>query len=68
MTKLKITETSLRDGHQSLIATRLTTDEILPVLSEMDKAGYHAMEVWGGATFDTCLRYLNEDPGIDSEK
>lgn len=43
MTKLKITETSLRDGHQSLIATRLTTDEILPVLSEMDKAGYHAM-------------------------
>ncbi|MDI9496035.1 MAG: oxaloacetate decarboxylase subunit alpha [Bacillota bacterium] len=62
MTKLKITETSLRDGHQSLIATRLTTDEILPVLSEMDKAGYHAMEVWGGATFDTCLRYLNEDP------
>lgn len=62
MTKLKITETSLRDGHQSLIATRLTTDEILPVLSEMDNAGYHSLEVWGGATFDTCLRYLNEDP------
>ena len=62
MTKLKITETSLRDGHQSLIATRLTTDEILPILSEMDNAGYYALEVWGGATFDTCLRYLNEDP------
>ncbi len=62
MTQLKITETSLRDGHQSLIATRLSTDEMLPVLQEMDKAGYHAMEVWGGATFDTCLRYLNENP------
>ena len=62
MNKLKITETSLRDGHQSLIATRLTTNEILPILSEMDKAGFYSMEVWGGATFDTCLRYLNEDP------
>lgn len=59
---IKITETSLRDGHQSLIATRLTTDEILPILSEMDRAGFHSMEVWGGATFDSCLRYLNEDP------
>ncbi|WP_326910282.1 oxaloacetate decarboxylase subunit alpha [Sedimentibacter sp. MB31-C6] len=62
MSKLKITETSLRDGHQSLIATRLTTDEILPIVSEMDKIGYHSMEVWGGATFDSCLRFLNEDP------
>jgi len=62
MSKLKITETSLRDGHQSLIATRLTTNEILPILSEMDKAGFYSMEVWGGATFDTCLRFLNEDP------
>lgn len=62
MSKLKITETSLRDGHQSLIATRLTTEEILPILSEMDKAGFHSMEVWGGATFDTCLRFLDEDP------
>ncbi|MDW5298544.1 MAG: oxaloacetate decarboxylase subunit alpha [Sedimentibacter sp.] len=62
MPNLKITETSLRDGHQSLIATRLTTDEILPILSEMDKAGFYSMEVWGGATFDTCLRFLNEDP------
>lgn len=62
MLKLKITETALRDGHQSLIATRLTTDEILPIIREMDNAGYYSMEVWGGATFDTCLRYLNEDP------
>jgi len=62
MSKLKITETSLRDGHQSLIATRLTTEEILPILSEMDKAGFYSMEVWGGATFDTCLRFLDEDP------
>lgn len=62
MSKLKITETSLRDGHQSLIATRLTTNEILPILPEMDKAGFYSMEVWGGATFDACLRYLNEDP------
>lgn len=60
--KLKITETALRDGHQSLIATRLTTDEILPILSKMDQVGYHALEVWGGATFDACLRFLNEDP------
>ena len=62
MSKLKITETSLRDGHQSLIATRLTTEEILPILSEMDKAGFYSLEVWGGATFDTCLRFLDEDP------
>lgn len=62
MPNLKITETSLRDGHQSLIATRLTSEEILPILSEMDKAGFYSMEVWGGATFDTCLRFLNEDP------
>ncbi len=62
MSKLKITETSLRDGHQSLIATRLTTDEILPIVKEMDNAGFYSMEVWGGATFDSCLRYLNENP------
>lgn len=59
---VKITETVLRDGHQSLIATRLTTQEILPVLEKMDMAGYHSLEVWGGATFDACLRFLNEDP------
>lgn len=62
MPNLKITETALRDGHQSLIATRLTTDEILPILSDLDNAGFYSLEVWGGATFDSCLRYLNEDP------
>ncbi|WBW97092.1 oxaloacetate decarboxylase subunit alpha [Oceanirhabdus sp. W0125-5] len=62
MERLKITETALRDGHQSLIATRLTTDEILPIIEKMDQVGYYSMEVWGGATFDACLRYLNEDP------
>ena len=62
MNKLKITETSLRDGHQSLIATRLKTEEIIPILETMDEVGYYAMEVWGGATFDACIRFLNEDP------
>lgn len=62
MNSVKITETALRDGHQSLIATRLTTEEILPILEKMDNAGYYALEVWGGATFDACLRFLNEDP------
>jgi oxaloacetate decarboxylase alpha subunit len=62
MAKIKITETILRDGHQSLIATRMTTDEMLPALELLDGVGYHAMEVWGGATFDACLRFLNEDP------
>ncbi|QYE97150.1 oxaloacetate decarboxylase subunit alpha [Paraclostridium sordellii] len=62
MNQLKITETALRDGHQSLIATRLTTEEIIPILETMDKIGYHSMEVWGGATFDACIRFLNEDP------
>ncbi len=62
MNNLKITETSLRDGHQSLIATRLKTSEILPILEKMDKVGYHSLEVWGGATFDACIRFLNEDP------
>lgn len=59
---VKIMETSLRDGHQSLIATRLKTEEILPIVEKMDKVGYHALEVWGGATFDACIRFLNEDP------
>ncbi len=62
MGKIGITETACRDAHQSLIATRMTTEEMLPALSLMDKAGYAAMEVWGGATFDACLRFLNEDP------
>ena len=59
---VKIVDTCLRDGHQSLLATRLTTEDILPVASLLDKAGYYALEVWGGATFDACLRFLNEDP------
>ncbi len=59
---VKITDTTFRDGQQSLIATRMKTDDILPILSEMDKVGFHSMEVWGGATFDACLRFLNEDP------
>ena len=62
MAKVKITETVLRDSHQSLIATRMTTEEMLPILEELDKVGYHALEAWGGATFDSCLRFLNEDP------
>lgn len=62
MAKVKITETVLRDSHQSLIATRMTTDEMLPILSELDKIGYYSLEAWGGATFDACLRFLNEDP------
>lgn len=59
---VKITETILRDAHQSLIATRMTTEEMLPALEALDKIGYNALEAWGGATFDACLRFLNEDP------
>lgn len=59
---IKIVDTALRDGSQSLIATRLTTDEILQVAPLLDKAGFYALEVWGGATFDSCLRFLDEDP------
>ena len=62
MEKVKITETSLRDGHQSLMATRMTTAEMLPIIETMDKIGYHAMEVWGGATYDAAIRFLHEDP------
>ena len=59
---LKITETVLRDAHQSLIATRMTTEQKLPIVDKMDKVGYHAVECWGGATFDASLRFLKEDP------
>ena len=62
MAKVKITETVLRDSHQSLFATRMTTEEMLPIIDELDKVGYHSLEAWGGATFDSCLRFLNEDP------
>ena len=59
---VKVVETSLRDGHQSLFATRMTTEEVLLALKELDQVGYHAIEIWGGATFDACLRFLDEDP------
>ncbi|MGM0595722.1 MAG: sodium-extruding oxaloacetate decarboxylase subunit alpha [Myxococcota bacterium] len=59
---VKITETILRDAHQSLIATRMKTEDMVPILEELDKAGYHSLEMWGGATFDSCLRFLSEDP------
>ena len=62
MAQVKITETVLRDSHQSLVATRMTTEEMLPILAALDKIGYHSLEAWGGATFDSCLRFLNEDP------
>ena len=62
MAKIKITETVLRDSHQSLIATRMTTEDMLPILETMDKVGYYSLEAWGGATFDACMRFLNEDP------
>lgn len=62
MSKVRITETALRDAHQSLLATRMRTRDMVPIAEEMDKIGFHSVEAWGGATFDTCIRYLNEDP------
>ena len=59
---VEITETILRDAHQSLIATRMTTEQMLPIVDKMDKVGYHSVECWGGATFDASLRFLKEDP------
>ncbi len=59
---IKITETILRDAHQSLIATRMTTEQMLPIVEKMDQVGYHSVECWGGATFDASLRFLKEDP------
>jgi len=64
MSKVLITETVLRDAHQSLAATRMTTEEMIPVLEDMDKVGYYSLEAWGGATFDSCLRFLHEDPWV----
>ena len=60
--KVMITDTILRDAHQSQAATRMRTDEMVPVLEQLDEIGYYSLEAWGGATFDTCLRFLNEDP------
>ena len=65
---VKIVETALRDAHQSLIATRMTTEQMLPIVEKMDKVGYHAVECWGGATFDACLRFLKEDPWMRLRK
>jgi pyruvate carboxylase subunit B len=62
MAKVKITELSLRDGHQSLLATRMRTEDMIEAAKEFEKCGFHSAEVWGGATYDTCLRYLKEDP------
>lgn len=62
MKQIKVMETCLRDGHQSLMATRLKTEEMLPIIETMDKVGYYSMEMWGGATFDAAIRFLNEDP------
>ena len=64
MAKIGITETVLRDAHQSLIATRMRTDEFEGILEKMDKIGYHSLECWGGATFDSCIRFLGEDPWV----
>jgi len=65
---LKITETILRDAHQSLIATRMTTQQMLPIVDKMDQVGYHSVECWGGATFDASLRFLKEDPWMRLRK
>lgn len=62
MTRVGITETAIRDGHQSLLATRMRTEDMIPALEAMDEVGYHSIECWGGATFDSCLRFLKEDP------
>ena len=62
MPKVRITDTILRDGHQSQAATRMRTDEMLPACEKLDKVGYYSLECWGGATYDSCLRFLNEDP------
>ncbi|NLO89647.1 MAG: acetyl-CoA carboxylase biotin carboxyl carrier protein [Clostridia bacterium] len=62
MKKIKITDTTLRDAHQSLWATRMSTSDMLPIVERLDSLGYYSLETWGGATFDVCMRYLNEDP------
>lgn len=62
MSKVRLTETVFRDAHQSLLATRMRTRDMLPIAETLDEVGFFSMEVWGGATFDSCIRYLNEDP------
>ena len=61
-TKIRITDTTLRDAHQSLWATHMRTDDILAIASTIDAAGYYSLECWGGATFDVCMRFLRENP------
>ncbi|WP_088552743.1 oxaloacetate decarboxylase subunit alpha [Calderihabitans maritimus] len=60
--RIRITDTTLRDAHQSLLATRMKTEHMLPIAEKIDAVGFHSLEVWGGATFDSCMRFLNEDP------
>ena len=62
MSKVHITDTVLRDAHQSLLATRMRTEDMLPICSKLDAIGYWSLEMWGGATFDACIRFLKEDP------
>ena len=59
---IKITDVTFRDGHQSTLATRMRTEDMEAIAEEMDKTGFYSMEVWGGATFDVSIRFLNEDP------
>ena len=68
MAKVMITETILRDAHQSQAATRMRTEDMLPACEVLDKVGYYSLECWGGATFDSCLRFLNEDPWVRLRK
>ncbi len=60
--KISVTDTILRDAHQSLLATRMRTEDMLPICDKLDRVGYWSLEVWGGATFDACVRFLKEDP------
>ncbi|MDO4754553.1 MAG: oxaloacetate decarboxylase subunit alpha, partial [Bacillota bacterium] len=62
MNKIKFVDTTIRDGNQSLMATRMRTEEMLPILEKVDRVGLHAIECWGGATYDACIRFLGEDP------
>jgi oxaloacetate decarboxylase (Na+ extruding) subunit alpha len=62
--RVKITDTTLRDAHQSLMATRMRIGDMMDILEKMEQVGYHSLEVWGGATFDTCMRFLDEDPWV----
>ncbi len=64
MQPLAITELVLRDAHQSLLATRLRLEEMLPIAAKLDQVGFWSLETWGGATFDACIRYLGEDPWL----